>query len=157
MTIEVVTSLLMYLDWHSNYDIWISGPLLGPHMDSEQKYLNRPLKSSITPLFQAEEAEFLSSSTFPCHLQSWSCPSHCDTSSEDTDRSAIDCYKVGFEPKGLTSSVWSLITTTIHCLAIDWHPSSSPTFPLVGYFTFTCRVKDTVPMAWSHGLARFVV
>ena len=67
------------------------------------------------------------------------------------------CYNVGATSKEpIWATRWST-ATTIHCLAIDWHPTGSTTPSLIGYFTLICNVDEIAPMACSHGLARMAV
>ena len=69
----------------------------------------------------------------------------------------VDCYKTRLELRRFTYRDWCLIAATIHCLAMVWHPTSSPTRPSVRYFTLISKVKEIAPIAWSHSLAEIAV
>ena len=95
-------------------------------------------------------------STFPS-MTTFSNSSHDTEQSEESGKLSYDFYKTGSVSKGLTLGARWLTAATKHCLATAWHPTSSATPSLVGYFNFTCRVEEIAPVACSHGLTRMVV
>lgn len=95
------------------------------------------------------------SSSFPMTILSSS--SHDTKESKEDSNTSNDCYEVGVDSNEPTLDAWCLITATIHCVVITWHPSNSPTPSSVGYFNFTYKVEDMALIVWSHGLAKIIV
>ena len=61
----------------------------------------------------------------------------------------FDCYKLLSEEVEDPTFGLCTMVATMHCLAIDWLPTISLTWPWDGYFTFWWCVEETTPKVWS--------